>query len=243
MKAEVYDSDGDFIAANDVGTGTYGEKVLVTTGVVQGTSGPDTLTDTTSADKFYEPLAGNDTINLTAGGTDTVIYRLLTSADGRGGNGTDVINSFTVGSYVQEIGNADRIDLHELLIGYQADGDGAAHWVGGVATIDAGDTIGEYLYVLQAGANAQLYIDRDGVTGAHVLMPLLTLNNVPRSAMPPMLGGRPLWAHWHSRSRPRRSGVERRNRRPSGYHSTGWACGTQWGWRLHDTPISAGRER
>ncbi len=106
-----------------------------------------------------------------------MIYTLLTGTNGTGGNGTDVINSFTVGSF-EATANTDRIDLRELLIGYQADGDGAAHYVGGVATIDAGDTIKSYLSVTNTGGNTQLFIDRDGTGGTHSSTLLLTLNNV-----------------------------------------------------------------
>lgn len=58
------------------------------------------------------------------------------------------------------------IQLTQLLVGYQADQDGAAHYQNGKATIDANDTIEQFLRVVYDGQNSYLQIDRNG-TGGH----------------------------------------------------------------------------
>jgi hypothetical protein len=141
-----------------------------------GGSGADVFTDN-AADNQFEGRGGNDVFNLTGGGRDTLLYRLLASSDATGGNGADSANSFTVGTF-EATANADRIDLRELLVGYQADADGAARYINGVATMDAGETIGNYLSVAVSGGNTTLYIDRDGSGGAYSATQLITLNGV-----------------------------------------------------------------
>ncbi|RUR67473.1 BapA prefix-like domain-containing protein [Variovorax guangxiensis] len=141
-----------------------------------GGSGADVFTDN-AADNQFEGRGGNDVFNLTGGGRDTLLYKLLASSDATGGNGADSANSFTVGTF-EATANADRIDLRELLVGYQADADGAARYINGVATIDAGETIGNYLRVDVSGGNTTLYIDRDGSGAAYSATQLITLNGV-----------------------------------------------------------------
>ncbi|WP_019658315.1 Ig-like domain repeat protein [Variovorax atrisoli] len=141
-----------------------------------GGSGSDVFTDN-AADNQFEGRGGNDVFNLTGGGRDTLLYKLLASSDATGGNGADSVNSFTVGTF-EATANADRIDIRELLVGYQADADGAARYINGVATIDAGETIGKYLSVTVSGGNTTLYIDRDGAGGAYSATQLITLNGV-----------------------------------------------------------------
>ena len=70
------------------------------------------------------------------------------------------------------------IDLSSLLVGYTGDGDGPAHYVNGVATIDDGDNIGDYLSVTNDGTNTVIHIDRDGTGAAFGSETLVTLTNV-----------------------------------------------------------------
>ncbi|KAF1018347.1 MAG: hypothetical protein GAK29_04274 [Acinetobacter bereziniae] len=140
-----------------------------------GGSGNDTFTGN-AANNQFEGRGGNDTFNIANGGQDTLLYKVLL-ADATGGNGADVVNGFKVG-IVEATADADRIDLKALLIGYTADADGAAHYVNGVATIDTGDTIANYLQVSQIGGNTVLSIDRDGSAGAYGMTTILTLNGV-----------------------------------------------------------------
>jgi len=142
---------------------------------IAGGSGADTFTDS-AADNVFDGRGGNDTFNLSHGGHDTLLYKLL-AADGTGGNGSDVVNGFKVGTY-EATANADRIDVSKLLVGYTADSDGAAHYINGVATMDAGETIGNYLKVTQSGSNTVISIDRDGTGSTYSETVLLTLNNV-----------------------------------------------------------------
>ncbi len=142
---------------------------------IAGGSGADVFTDS-AGDNLFEGRGGDDTFNLTNGGRDTLLYRLLAD-DATGGNGSDQVNGFTVGLY-EVVPNADRVDLRELLTGYKADADGAAHYVNGVAAIDPGDSIRDYLSVTQSGGNTVISVDRNGAGSAFSAAPILTLNNV-----------------------------------------------------------------
>ena len=105
-----------------------------------------------------------------------MIYKLLVN-NATGGNDVDIVNGFSIGT-VEATPNADIIDIADLLIGYSADADGAAHYINGVATIDAGDTIGNYLKVQTVGTDTVLQIDRDGTGGMYDYSTIVTLNNV-----------------------------------------------------------------
>ncbi|PNQ33401.1 hemagglutinin, partial [Ralstonia solanacearum] len=120
--------------------------------------------------------AGNDTLTGGAGG-DIFLWQ-VNAADNTGGNGTDVITDFTLASGPDDA-TADRIDVSALLVGYTAEADGAAHYVNGVATIDAGDTIAQYLTATSDGnGNTVITIDRDGAGTTYSATTLVTLNNV-----------------------------------------------------------------
>ena len=115
---------------------------------------------------------------LSVGGQDTIDFTLLAD-DATGGNGTDSITDFFVGTYVAS-DNADRLDISELLVGYTPDADGAAHYVNGVAVIDAGETIANYLTLTAIDANTMsLSIDRDGTGGAYssTVLTTFTIDN------------------------------------------------------------------
>ena len=139
-----------------------------------GGSGNDVFTDS-SANNTFEGRGGNDTFNLSNGGHDTLIYNTL-AADATGGNGADTVNNFFVGTF-EATANADRIDLSKLLSGYTADSDGPAHYLNGVATIDSGDTIANYLSLQNiSGNSAQLFVDRDGAGSTYSPTLLMTIN-------------------------------------------------------------------
>ncbi|MBJ8424925.1 Ig-like domain-containing protein [Acinetobacter bereziniae] len=160
------------MSAQNTGFGTASFKNIE---ALAGGNGNDTFTGNTANNQF-DGRGGNDTFNLANGGQDTLLYKVLL-ADATGGNGTDSVNGFKVGT-VEATADADRIDLKSLLIGYTADSDGAAHYVNGIATLDSGDNIGSYLQVSHSGGNTVLSIDRDGAGGAYAMTNLLTLNGV-----------------------------------------------------------------
>ncbi|WP_064576012.1 Ig-like domain-containing protein [Cupriavidus gilardii] len=142
--------------------------------LLRGGAGNDTLIGGNGNDLLIGG-AGNDT--MTGGtGSDVFLYEVV-SNDGTGGNGSDIITDFTVGTAPGQAGS-DVIDLSSLLVGYTGDGDGPAHYVDGVATIDAGDNIGDYLSVTTDGTNTVIHIDRDGTGAAFGSEALVTLNNV-----------------------------------------------------------------
>jgi len=142
-----------------------------------GGSGNDTFTDS-GTDNTFEGRGGNDTFNLTHGGHDTLLYNVLAgaSANNTGGNGSDIVNGFKVGTWEGTAGT-QRLDVHALLVGYS--GDGSASYQGGVATLGAGaGNIGSYLQVTQSGANTVISIDRDGSGSTYSSATLVTLQNV-----------------------------------------------------------------
>nr|WP_277755599.1 type I secretion C-terminal target domain-containing protein [Rosenbergiella metrosideri] len=107
-----------------------------------------------------------------------MLYKLINSADATGGNGSDVVNGFTVGSW-EATADTDRIDLRELLSGSGYKGDGSASYVDGVATIGASaGNITDYLHVVHNGSNTEIQIDRDGTGSQFDATTVVTLNGV-----------------------------------------------------------------
>ncbi|WP_175985205.1 Ig-like domain-containing protein, partial [Burkholderia sp. BCC0506] len=142
--------------------------------LLRGGAGNDTLNGGNGNDILIGG-AGNDT--LTGGaGTDVFLWEVV-GADNTGGNGQDVITDFQLASGPADT-SSDKIDLSKLLVGYTSDADGPAHYVNGVPTIDAGDTIGQFLSVTNVGADTVISIDRDGAGTAFSSETLVTLNNV-----------------------------------------------------------------
>ncbi|MFW2074087.1 type I secretion C-terminal target domain-containing protein [Acinetobacter gerneri] len=154
----------------------FGTAKFVNIEGISGASGNDVFTNS-GLDNYFEGRGGNDTFNLTNhGGHDTLIYKLLDSTDATGGNGIDVVNGFFIGTF-EATADADRIDINGLLNGYTASGsDGyAAKYINGVATINSGDDISNYLNVYFDGTNTHVQIDKNG-TGNY--SDLLVMNNV-----------------------------------------------------------------
>ncbi|MFA9441754.1 Ig-like domain-containing protein, partial [Uliginosibacterium sp. sgz301328] len=142
---------------------------------IAGGASSDTFTDN-AADNQFEGRGGNDTFNLVHGGHDTLMYHVLDANDATGGNGSDIAHSFKVGVY-ECTPDVDRIDIHDLLVGYT--GDGAANYVNGTATLSAGaGNLSEYVSVTQSGADTVVSIDRDGSGGDFSATTLLTLTDV-----------------------------------------------------------------
>ena len=150
---------------------------------IYGSKFNDTFTGN-SGDNFFDGRGGNDTYHLEAGGHDLLLYRLIEQDDATGGNGHDTAYGFTVGTYIDADKSkidkdADRIDVKDLLQGYRADADGAAHYDDkGKAQIDWGDNIKDFLSTRVENGNTILSIDRDGKGNAFQSTDLLTLNNV-----------------------------------------------------------------
>lgn len=148
----------------------------------------DTLTGS-AADNQLEGREGNDTFNIANGGHDSLIYKLLSAADATAGNGSDVVNGFTVGTW-EGTDDSDRIDISELLQDTAYAGTGSASYVDGVATLDAAaGNLEDYLKVVQNGANTNVQFDHDGagtafdpstvisLSGVHVDMATLLANH------------------------------------------------------------------
>ncbi|MCT4706594.1 Ig-like domain-containing protein [Enterobacteriaceae bacterium H16N7] len=126
----------------------------------------------------FEGRGGNDTFNIGNGGHDTLLYKLLDGSAATGGNGSDSVNGFTVGTW-EGTADTDRIDVSELLKGSSYSGTASAHYVNGVATLDASaGNINDYLKVEHSGSNTLIQIDRDGTGSEFDPTTVITLNGV-----------------------------------------------------------------
>lgn len=144
---------------------------------ISGSNFNDTLTGSTG-DNQLEGRGGNDTLNIGNGGHDTLLYKLLNASDATGGNGSDVVNGFTVGTW-EGTADTDRIDIRELLQGSGYTGNGKASYVNGVATLDAqAGNIGDFVKVTQSGSDTIVQIDRDGTGGNFATANVVTLTGV-----------------------------------------------------------------
>ncbi len=144
---------------------------------ISGSNFNDTLTGS-SGDNQLEGRGGNDTLNIGNGGHDTLLYKLLNASDATGGNGSDVVNGFTVGTW-EGTADTDRIDIRELLQGSGYIGNGKASYVNGVATLDAqAGNIGDFVKVTQSGSDTIVQIDRDGTGGTFAATNVVTLTGV-----------------------------------------------------------------
>jgi hypothetical protein len=121
-----------------------------------GSGGADTLTTGSTAYALVEGRQGNDSINLSAGGQATLLFGNL-GDNSTGNNGHDTVSGLTLGSLLSDP-NADVIDLSGLLSG---------------ATVG---TASQFVSIVQNGANAELWVDRDGSGSAYSSALLLTLN-------------------------------------------------------------------
>ncbi|MGY6230789.1 Ig-like domain-containing protein [Enterobacter asburiae] len=160
--------------AQDTGFGT--SRLLNIEGI-NGSDFDDVITGN-SGDNQFEGRGGNDTFNIGSGGHDTLLYKLINASDATGGNGHDVVNGFTVGTW-EGTADTDRIDLRDLLSGSGYTGTGSASYVNGVATLDSSaGNISDYIRVVQNGSNTEIQVDLDGTGGQFSPTTLVTLNGV-----------------------------------------------------------------
>ncbi|ELF1048313.1 Ig-like domain-containing protein [Enterobacter asburiae] len=160
--------------AQDTGFGT--SRLLNIEGI-NGSNFDDVITGN-SGDNRFEGRGGNDTFNIGSGGHDTLLYKLINASDATGGNGHDVVNGFTVGTW-EGTADTDRIDLRDLLSGSGYTGTGSASYVNGVATLDSSaGNISDYIRVVQNGSNTEIQVDLDGTGGQFSPTTLVTLNGV-----------------------------------------------------------------
>lgn len=108
---------------------------------------------------------GNDTL-LGGAGSDTLVFKLLSAINPTGGNGRDTWSDFMLGDTTTN-GEADKIDIHDLLIDF-----------GGVSTLAS---LTSYLSISQSGSSSVLKIDRDGDGTQFNDTALLTFSNTTLS--------------------------------------------------------------
>ncbi|MDK9362202.1 Ig-like domain-containing protein [Lelliottia sp. V106_12] len=160
--------------AQDTGFGT--SRLLNIEGI-NGSDYNDVITGN-SSDNQFEGRGGNDTFNIGSGGHDTLLYKLINASDATGGNGSDVVNGFTVGTW-EGTADTDRIDLRDLLSGSGYTGTGSASYVNGVAALDSSaGNVADYIRVVQNGSNTEIQVDLDGSSGQFTPTTLVTLNGV-----------------------------------------------------------------
>ncbi|WP_425462584.1 beta strand repeat-containing protein [Enterobacter ludwigii] len=160
--------------AQDTGFGT--SRLLNIEGI-NGSDFDDVITGNSGNNQF-EGRGGNDTFNIGSGGHDTLLYTLINASNATGGNGSDVVNGFTVGTW-EGTADTDRIDLRDLLSGSGYTGTGSASYVNGVATLDgSAGNITDYIRVVQNGSNTEIQVDLDGSGGQFSPTTLVTLNGV-----------------------------------------------------------------
>jgi len=94
--------------------------------------------------------AGNDYINLAGGGRDVVSYENTSLGDPLGGNGTDTVANFTLGSGADR----DMVDLAHLLSGFTSTGSAAGD---AAALVNGG-----FVNLQDSGGNLLLQVDQDG---------------------------------------------------------------------------------
>ncbi|MBE0128296.1 Ig-like domain-containing protein [Citrobacter amalonaticus] len=155
----------------------FGNAQFVNVEGIAGGNGNDVFTGN-AAENFFEGRGGDDTFNIGNGGQDTLLYKLINASDATGGNGSDVVNGFTIGTW-EGTADTDRIDLRELLSGSGYTGSGTASYVNSVATLDAqAGNIEDYIRVVQNGSNTEIHVDLDGAGGNFSSTNVVTLNGV-----------------------------------------------------------------
>ncbi|HHA1478951.1 TPA: Ig-like domain-containing protein [Enterobacter hormaechei subsp. xiangfangensis] len=155
----------------------FDTATLVNIEGINGSDYDDVITGN-SGDNQFEGRGGNDTFNIGSGGHDTLLYKLINASDATGGNGSDVVNGFTLGTW-EGTADTDRIDLRDLLSDSGYTGTGSASYVNGVATLDSSaGNIADYIRVVQNGSNTEIQVDLDGTGGQFSPTTLVTLNGV-----------------------------------------------------------------
>ncbi|WXL25153.1 Ig-like domain-containing protein [Ectopseudomonas mendocina] len=168
-----YSRSANAINANlhtGVAVGQGEDKLVGIEGLI-GTDKADTFTDN-AANNLFEGRGGNDVFYLSNGGNDTLMYRLLDSGDGTGGNGHDTVYGFHIGDIATDA-DADLIDLSDLL-----DYSGPLSFYkgeDGLKLDHSAKGILDYLNVEVRGNYTVVSIDRDGTGDQSKFVEVVTL--------------------------------------------------------------------
>ncbi len=140
-------ADGEyqlFTRIRDNVTGLVSVPSTASLSVTLDTSGAEVIGSFAGSDEVIRGGTGNDTIHLTKGGHDTLVYDANPF-----GNGQDTI----IGFDFETATGRDAILLKDLLIGYQATGD----------TQTDAQALANYIDLVQNGSNLELRVDQDGM--------------------------------------------------------------------------------
>ena len=176
----------------DYGSAASAIKADLKTGlVVGGSTGTDLLINmegiygTDFDDEFISGVGnhiffgrgGDDIVDLSSEGSDTLLYKLLDMSDVTGGNGHDRVIGFTVGDTATNA-DADVVDLTELLTGYKGSV-GVHRDADGNPTLNAASQgIREFLKAEIDGDDTVIMVDLDGAGTAFEMTAILTLQDV-----------------------------------------------------------------
>ncbi|WP_255312316.1 beta strand repeat-containing protein, partial [Zymomonas mobilis] len=141
-----------------------------------GTQYDDTFNNDGKGDYFVGG-GGDDTYNLSKGGHDTLMYKLLSDSDNTGGNGSDTVNDFHLGNITTDA-NADVINIKDLLADYQGTANVYYDVTDNKYVLDkASSGLDQFVNVSVNNGNTTVSVDRDGTNGSHEMTSLVTLNN------------------------------------------------------------------
>jgi hypothetical protein len=171
--------DGDYTLVarlvNQLGEG--GEPTAAGVSVTVDTASAQTINDIGSAshsirggigDDTIAGNGGNDTIDISQGGADTLKYNLLSTTDVRFGNGLDTVNGFATNKDATLDAGEDKIDLTAIIAQMETDL---------AMTIDVSN-LTSYLTATSSGGNTTVFLDRDGEGSTYAATALVNLQGV-----------------------------------------------------------------
>lgn len=161
----------DALGGNDTITGSSNDNLIyLGTGddIAHGNGGSDTIygaegSDTIYGDSGADTLDGGDGLDRLTGGTgaDVFVFHAANAF-----NNVDVISDFSTS-------DGDKIDISDLLTGYNA----------------ATDNIGDFVQLVTSGSDTLLKVDLDGGATGHSMTQIATLTGVTGLSLSSLISG------------------------------------------------------